>query len=434
MMNTIDLRGQQLSTGQLRAVLPRPQLDVTAAVPGATELINEVREHGQAALQAQAERFDRTTVPAIRVPLAEIEAATARLQPKLRAALEEMITRVRQASAAQVPPPAFTEVAPGAVIEQRWQPVSRVGLYVPGGKAVYPSSVVMNVVPAQVASVASIAIASPAQADHHGHIHPTILAAAGLLGVTEVYAMGGAGAIGALAYGVADIGLEPVDVITGPGNVWVAAAKRAVQSVVGIDAEAGPTEILIIADGSADPDLVAADLLGQAEHDELASSVLVTDDEAFANKVLAALEPRLAATKHSERAGIALRGEQSAIVLVDDLTAACRVSNVYGPEHLEIHTADDATTVAMITNAGAIFIGPYAPVPLGDYVAGSNHVLPTGGSSAHASGLGAHTFLRSQQLIRYDRDALSAVREHIRVIAEDEELPAHGESVDARFS
>ena len=433
MMNTIDLRGRQFSTGQLRTVLPRPQLDVTAAVPGATELINEVREHGEAALKAQAERFDRTTVPAIRVPVAEIEAATAQLQPEVRAALEEMIARVRKASQAQVPPPALTEVAPGAVIEQRWQPVDRVGLYVPGGKAVYPSSVVMNVVPAQVAGVASIAIASPAQADHNGHIHPTILAAAGLLGVTEVYAMGGAGAIGAFAYGVADIDLEPVDVITGPGNVWVAAAKRAVQSVVGIDAEAGPTEILIIADGSADPDLVAADLLGQAEHDELASSVLVTDDEAFADRVLAALEPRVVATKHSERAGTALRGEQSAIVLVEDIAAACRVSNVYGPEHLEIHTADDAATVAMITNAGAIFIGPYAPVPLGDYVAGSNHVLPTGGSSAHASGLGAHTFLRSQQLIRYDREALAAVRDHIRAISHDEDLPAHGESVDARF-
>lgn len=434
MMNTIDLRGRTLTNTELRDALPRPKLDVTAAVAGATELINEVRDGGEQALIAQAERFDGTTPPAIRVQPDEIERAVAELDPQVRAALEEMIVRVRKGSQAQVPPPASTEVAAGAIIEQRWQPVARVGLYVPGGKAVYPSSVVMNVVPAQVAGVPSIAIASPAQADHGGRIHPTILAAAGLLGVDEVYAMGGAGAIGALAYGVAEIQLEPVDVITGPGNVWVAAAKRAVQSVVGIDAEAGPTEILIIADESANSDYVAADLLGQAEHDELASSVLVTDSEELAQRVIPALEQRVAATKHSERSAIALRGEQSAIVLVDDLEMACQVSEAYGPEHLEIHTADDDATLAMISNAGAIFIGPHAPVPLGDYVAGSNHVLPTGGSSAHASGLGAQTFLRSQQIIRYDRAALAEVRDRIRAIAIDEDLPAHGESVDARFA
>lgn len=433
MMQTIDLRGRTPSTSELRAALPRPELDVTAAMDGARGLIDEVRAGGSAALVAQAERFDGCTPSAIRVPADEIAAALDGLDPAVRAALEEMNVRVRKGSAAQVPPPAHTEVAEGAVIEQRWQPVERVGLYVPGGKAVYPSSVVMNVVPAQIAGVPSIAIASPAQADHGGRIHPTILAAAALLGVDEVYAMGGAGAIGALAYGVEDLGLDPVDVITGPGNVWVAAAKRVVQSVVGIDAEAGPTEILIIADGTADPELVAADLLGQAEHDELAGSVLVTTDAPFADRVLTALERRVAATKHAVRAGTALRGRQSAIVLVDDLETACRVSNAYGPEHLEIQTADDEATFAMITNAGAIFMGPHAPVPLGDYVAGSNHVLPTGGSSSHASGLGAYTFLRAQQVIRYDRGALAAVRDRIRAIAVDEDLPAHGECVDARF-
>lgn len=433
MMQTIDLRGRTLSGAELRAALPRPELDVTAAVAGASALIDEVRAHGEQALIDQATRFDGVTPEYVRATEAEIADAVAGLDPMVRAALEEMITRVRKASAAQVPPPATTQVAPGAVIEQRWQPVDRVGLYVPGGKAVYPSSVVMNVVPAQVAGVASIAIASPPQADHGGRIHPTILAAAGLLGVSEVYAMGGAGAIGALAYGVPGIGLESVDVITGPGNVWVAAAKRAVQSVVGIDAEAGPTEILIIADGTADVEYVAADLLGQAEHDELAGSVLVTTDADFAERVLVAVERRTNATKHRERAATALRGEQSAIVLVDDLATACRVSNAYGPEHLEVQTADDEATLAGITNAGAIFVGPYAPVPLGDYVAGSNHVLPTGGSSAHASGLGAYTFLRAQQLIRYDREALAEVRDRIRAIAVDEDLPAHGESVDARF-
>ena len=434
MMQTIDLRGRTPSTTELRAALPRPELDVTAAMAGASALIDEVRADGSAALIAQAERFDRCTPPSVRVDADEIAAAIDALDPEVRAALDEMIARVRQGSAAQVPPPARTEVAPGAVIEQRWQPVDRVGLYVPGGKAVYPSSVVMNVVPAQAAGVRSIAIASPPQADHGGRIHPTILAAAGLLGVDEVYAMGGAGAIGALAYGVADLGLAPVDVITGPGNVWVAAAKRAVRSVVGIDAEAGPTEILIIADGTADPELVAADLLSQAEHDELAGSVLVTTDAEFADRVNEALDRRATATKHAERAMTALRGRQSAIVLVDDLDAACRVSNAYGPEHLEIQTADDEATLRGITNAGAIFVGPYAPVPLGDYIAGSNHVLPTGGSSAHSSGLGAYTFLRAQQLIRYDRDALGEVRDRIRAIAVDEDLPAHGECIDARFA
>lgn len=433
MMQTIDLRGQTLSASQLRTVIPRPELDVTEALAGATQLIQEVREHGETALMDQAERFDRVRPTSIRATSEAIAAAVTGLDPDVRSALEEMIRRVRLASAAQVPPAAVTELGNGAIVEQRWEPVARVGLYVPGGKAVYPSSVVMNVVSAQVAGVKSIAIASPPQADHDGAIHPTILAAAGLLGVDEVYAMGGAGAIGALAYGVESIGLEPVNVITGPGNVWVAAAKRAVTSVVGIDAEAGPTEVLIIADGSADPELIAADLLGQAEHDELAAAVLVTDSADLAEAVQPIVARRTNATKHSARANTSLRGQQSAIVLVDNLAEAARVSDAYGPEHLQIQTADDDAVLDMISSAGAIFMGPYAPVPLGDYIAGSNHVLPTGGQAIHSSGLGAHTFLRAQQIIRYDRKALDEVRDRLRAIATDEDLPAHGESVDARF-
>ena len=343
-----------------------------------------------------------------------------------------MITRVRKASQAQVPPTAHTTMAPGAVIEQRWLPVERVGLYVPGGKAVYPSSVVMNVVPAQAAGVSSIAIASPPQAEFEGSVHPTVLAAAELLGVDEVYAMGGAGAIGAFAYGVPDIDLAPVNVITGPGNVWVAAAKRAVSATVGIDAEAGPTEILVIADDSANPDFVAADLLSQAEHDELAGVVFVTDSEDFAERVCARLTERASATRHAQRVATSLTGPQSAVVLVDDLAAACRVSNAYGPEHLEIQTRDNEATLAGITNAGAIFMGDYAPVPLGDYIAGSNHVLPTGGQAAHASGLGAYTFLRAQQIIRYDAAALADVAEPLRAIATAEDLPAHADAVLTR--
>ncbi|SJM65567.1 histidinol dehydrogenase [Gulosibacter sp. 10] len=433
MMQTIDLRGRDLSTSELRATLPRPELDVTEALEGATSLIRDVWERGESALLEQAERFDRARPERIRAERAEIDRAVAELDGEVRAALEEMIARVRKGSAAQVPPPVRTELAPGAVIEQRWEPVERVGLYVPGGKAVYPSSVVMNVVSAQAAGVRSIAIASPPQAEFGGAVHPTILAAAGLLGVHEVYAMGGAGAVGALAHGVASLGLEPVDVVTGPGNVWVAAAKRAVSSVVGIDAEAGPTEVLIIADGTADVELVAADLLGQAEHDELASAVLVTDDAAFAGRVDEAVERITGATKHRDRAEASLRGRQSALVLVDDLAEAARVSNAYGPEHLEIQTADDESVLAGITSAGAIFMGPYSPVPLGDYIAGSNHVLPTGGQAIHSSGLGAHTFLRAQQVIRYDRAALDAVRGHVRAIAVAEDLPAHADGVDARY-
>lgn len=437
MLRTIDLRRATPSApdptaAEIAAALPRAEVDVSAAADAARALIDDVRSRGEAALREQAERFDGGAPASVRVDSGDISAAVAQLDPAVRAALEEMIARVRQGSAAQVPPARSTTLAPGAVVEQRWQPVDRVGLYVPGGKAVYPSSVVMNVVAAQAAGVPSIAIASPPQAHHGGAVHPTILAAAGLLGVDEVYAMGGAGAIGAFAYGVAPIGLAKVDVITGPGNVYVAAAKRLVTAVSGIDAEAGPTEILVIADESADAEIVASDLVSQAEHDEMAGSVLVTDAPELAERVAAAVERRVAATKHGERAATALRGPQSAIVLVDDLATAARVSNAYGPEHLEIQTRNDEELLGRITNAGAIFVGRTSPVSLGDYLAGSNHVLPTGGQSAHASGLGAYTFLRAQQIIRYDAGALAAVAPHIIALAQAEDLPAHGEAVEAR--
>jgi len=245
--------------------------------------------------------------------------------------------------------------------------------------------------------------------------------------------MGGAGAIGALAHGVPEIGLDPVDVITGPGNVYVAAAKRIVKGRVGIDAEAGPTEILVIADGTADPVLVAADLVSQAEHDELAAAVLVTDSEELADGVRAELEARVPATRHAARVRVSLGGPQSAIVLVDDLATAARVSDEYGPEHLEIQVADPVTTLAAIRNAGAIFVGPSSPVSLGDYLAGSNHVLPTGGQSRFSSGLSAMAFLRPQQVIEYDLPALDLVRRRIVALAGAEDLPAHGEAVTARF-
>ncbi|MFC5501514.1 histidinol dehydrogenase [Lysinimonas soli] len=433
MIQTLDLRGRRPSRAELIALVPRAQVDVTVAAGTAAELIAEVRATGEDALRSQAERLDRVRPDAIRVAPADIAAAVAGLDPVVRAALHEAIRRVRLASEAQVPQPAVIAMGPGAEVVQRWQPIERVGFYVPGGKAVYPSSVVMNVVPAQVAGVASVVLASPPQAAFGGGVHPTILGAAGILGVDEVYAMGGAGAIGALAYGVPGLGLDPVDLITGPGNVYVAAAKRLVRGVVGIDSEAGPTEILVIADATAEPALIAADLVSQAEHDEMAAAVLVTDSPELVAALLPHLERLAASTAHHERVRVALGARQSAVVLVDDLTAAAAFSNAYGPEHLELQTADPERTLELITNAGAVFLGRDAPVSLGDYLAGSNHVLPTGGQSRFSSGLGAVTFLRSQQLIRYDREGLTGVRDGIRALSDAEQLPAHGDAVDARF-
>ncbi|WP_317232397.1 histidinol dehydrogenase [Clavibacter capsici] len=433
-MRIQDLRGTTPSTADLLDLLPRPVTDVAVALDVARELVEDVRTRGSAALLDQAERLDRVRPASLRVPAEAISAAVDGLDPAVRAALEEAIRRVRLGSAAQVPPETTTTVVPGGTIVQRWQPVRRVGLYVPGGKAVYPSSVVMNVVAAQVAGVASIALASPAQAAHGGSVHPVILGAAGLLGVDEVYAMGGAGAIGAFAHGVADIGLEPVDVVTGPGNIYVAAAKRVVRGVTGIDSEAGTTEILVIADAHADARLVAADLVSQAEHDEMAASVLVTDSPELARAVDAEVEALAATTGHSGRVGQALTGPQSAILVVDDLATACRYSDAYGPEHLSVQTADPDALLDQLHSAGAIFLGPHSPVSLGDYLAGSNHVLPTGGQARFGSGLGAYTFLRPQQVVRYDADALRQAEPMIVALSRAEDLPAHGDAVTARLT
>jgi len=432
-MQTLDLRETQPTRAELARLAPRAVTDVAAASGVAAELIADVRARGEVALLAQAEKFDGVLPTKIRVHAPEIAAAMAVLKPEVRSALEEAIDRVTRATQAQVPAPTVTTLGPGAEVIQRWQPITRVGLYMPGGKAVYPSSVVMNVVPAHVAGVGSVALASPPQRAFGGAIHPTILGAAGLLGVEEVYAMGGAGAIGALAYGVPEIGLDSVDLITGPGNVFVAAAKRLVRGVVGIDSEAGPTEILIIADDSADAALVAADLVSQAEHDEQAAAVLVTTSEPLALAVAAELDKIAASTRHALRVTTALKGQQSAIVLVSDLVMAAAFSNAYGPEHLEIQTEEPGSVLDLIENAGAIFLGANSPVSLGDYLAGSNHVLPTGGQSRFSSGLGAYTFLRPQQVIRYGHDGLEGVEKEIIALSHAEDLPAHGDAVEARF-
>lgn len=433
-MRTIDLRGRELSPADMLAAVPRASQARAEALDTAARIVDDVQRRGATALREQAERFDRVTGHELRVPASHISDALEALQPEIRAALEEAIRRVRLASAAQVPDARVTEIGEGAIITQRWQPVHRVGVYIPGGKAVYPSSVVMNVVPAQVAGVREIALASPPQADQGGRVHPTILAAAALLGVTEVYAMGGAGAIGAFAHGVSGIGLDPVDVVSGPGNNYVASAKRAVAGVVGTDSEAGATEILVVADASADARLIAADLVSQAEHDEQASAVLVTDSVELAEQVAREVAAQASATRHATRVAAALDGPQSAIVLVDGRASATAFSNAYAPEHLELHLVDAEQAAASFTSAGAIFVGEHTPVSLGDYMAGSNHVLPTGGQARYAPGLGAYTFLRPQQVIRYDRAALAAVREGVVALADTEVLPAHGEAIEARFT
>ncbi|MEA1261499.1 histidinol dehydrogenase [Microbacterium sp. STF-2] len=433
-MRTIDLRGRELSPAGMLAAVPRATQARAEALETAARIVEDVRDRGEDALREQAGRFDAVTDHAVRVPAEHITAALAELAPEVRGALEEAIRRVRLASAAQVPATQVTRIGDGAVITQRWQPVHRVGVYIPGGKAVYPSSVIMNVVPAQIAGVEQIALASPPQSDQGGRIHPTILAAAALLGVTEVYAMGGAGAIGALAYGVPSLDLDPVDVVSGPGNNYVASAKRAVAGVVGTDSEAGATEILVVADSHADPRLIAADLVSQAEHDEQASAVLVTDAAELAEQVAVEVERMAARTRHSERVAAALSGPQSAIVLVDDRAMATAFSNAYAPEHLELHLVDAEDAAADFTSAGAVFVGDQTPVSLGDYMAGSNHVLPTGGQARYAPGLGSYTFLRPQQVISYDRAALAAVRAGVVALADTEVLPAHGEAIEARFT
>lgn len=437
MITRTDLRGRPLSRRELTAALPRPELDVAGAAEIVAPVVEDVRNRGAEALRDLAEKFDGVRPQHLRVPAEALAAAVETLDPMVRAALEEAIARTRKVHAAQVPGPFTVELAPGAEVRQRWLPVRRVGLYVPGGLAVYPSSVVMNVVPAQEAGVPSLAVTSPPQAAHGGLPHPTILAACALLGVDEVYAAGGAQAVAMFAYGAAEadgtVVCEPVDVVTGPGNQYVTAAKRLVLGTVGIDSEAGPSEIAILADGTADPGHVAADLISQAEHGPTSASVLVTDSEELASAVEAELETRVAATKHSERVRTALGGPQSAIVLVEDLERGLEVVNAYGAEHLEIHTAEAAAVADRVTNAGAIFVGTFSPVSLGDYMAGSNHVLPTGGCSAHSSGLGVHTYLRPVQVIDYSRPALEELADRIVALAVDEDLPAHGEAITARF-
>ena len=436
MLSVTDLRPLDTATADLSRIIPRANVDVSSVVPVVAPILEQVRHGGEQTLLELAERFDGVRPPALRVPAEALEAALTGLDPRVRAALEESIRRARLVHAAQHPQDSTVELGEGAVVENHWLPVGRVGLYVPGGRAVYPSSVVMNVVPAQAAGVGSLAVTSPPQRDHGGLPHPTVLAACALLGVDEVYAAGGAQAVAMLAHGIQDDDggwlCAPVDLVTGPGNVYVAAAKRALQGVIGVDAEAGPSEIAVIADGTARADWVAADLISQSEHDPLAASVLITDSEDLLRDVQAAIEAQVPGAFHEDQIREALTGPQSGVLLVRDMDQAVEVSDRYATEHLEIQTRDPEALVGRIRNAGAVFVGPHAPVPLGDYSAGSNHVLPTGGSAAHSSGLSVQSFLRGIHVVEYSEQALAEVAPHVLALSEAEDLPAHGEAVTAR--
>jgi len=432
MIRTVDLRGRTLSKAQYNLELPRAALDVAEAMVLIQPILDRVKNGAEADLLALAQEFDGVTPASIRVPQSELDKALSQLAPEIRTALELSIVRVKKVHNDQVRSEKTTTVVDGGTVIEKWVPVDRVGLYVPGGRAVYPSSVLMNVIPAQIAKVQSIAVASPPQKEFGGLPHPTILATCALLGITEVYAVGGAQAIALFAYGMEGV-CEKADLVTGPGNIYVAAAKRALRGVIGIDSEAGPTEIAILADSSAIAADVAADLISQAEHDVIAAAVLVTDSVELAAAVEAELKIRVAATKHSDRIKTALSGVQSAIALVDSIEQGLDVVNAYAAEHLEIQTQNSRADAAKIRNAGAVFLGRFSPVSLGDYSAGSNHVLPTGGCACHSSGLSVQTFLRGLHFIEYGQKAFTDIVHTVVTLANAEDLPAHGEAMTARL-
>ncbi len=433
-MRRIDLRGATADGGgpiDYRAVVPRAEFDVEAATHAVRPILEAVRTRGMDAVRELSERFDGVAPDDVRVPAAALQQALAELDPAIRAGLEESVRRLRATCAAELEHDVTTDLGPGARVTHRKVPVGRVGLYVPGGLAPLVSSVLMNAVPAQTAGVGSIALASPPQKDFGGLPHPTILAACALLGIEEVYAVGGAQAVAMFAYGAGPC--AKVDLVTGPGNIYVVTAKRLLKGEVGIDSEAGPTEIAILADDTAEPAYLAADLVSQAEHDPLAAAVLVTPSERLADEVLRELDKQVFETKHTDRIRTALTGSQSGVVLVDDLEQGLQVVDAYAAEHLEIQTADAATWAARVRNAGAIFVGPHAPVSLGDYCAGSNHVLPTGGCACHSSGLSVRAFTKSVHVVDYSREGLADVADHVVTLAEAEDLPGHGAAIRVRF-
>ena len=433
MLRVIDLRGRKLTTSQLRRIIPRGGVSVASVVEKVAPIVNDIQHRGAAAALKYCEQFDGIRPEAIRVPQQALDDAVKQLDPQTKEAIEVSIERVRKVHAEQKPASHTTSLGPDASVTEVFRPVERVGLYVPGGKAVYPSSVIMNTVPAQEAGASTLIVASPPQKEFGGLPHPTVLATCAILGVDEVWAVGGAQGIALLAYGDDEAELEPVDMVTGPGNIFVTAAKRLVRGLVGTDSEAGPTEIAVLADASANPVYVAYDLISQAEHDPMAASVLITDSETLADAVAKEVEQRYTATANAERAAEALRGEQSGIVLVDDIEQGIEVADAYAAEHLEVQTENARAVAERIKHAGAIFVGDYSPVPLGDYSAGSNHVLPTSGTARFSAGLSTHTFLRPVNIVEYGREGLAEVADAVVNFSNAEALPAHGEAIRARL-
>lgn len=432
MIRRVDFRGSRLSKAGYQNLLPRATLDINEAMKTIEPILTRVKNGDVSDLLDLSFELDGVRPPAVQVSQRDLDQALASLDPKVRAALELSIERIRKVHNDQRREELKTTVVDGGTVIERWIPVDRVGLYVPGGRAVYPSSVMMNVIPAQIADVSSIAVASPPQKEFGGLPHPTILATCALLGVSEVYAIGGAQAIALFAYGMDGV-CDKCDVVTGPGNIYVAAAKRALRGIIGIDSEAGPTEIAILADDSADPAYVAADLISQAEHDVIAAAVLVTDSQKLADSVEIELKRQVPLTKHAERIIVALSGIQSAIALVDNIDHGLDVVNAYAAEHLEIQTRNARLDSLKIRNAGAVFIGAFTPVSLGDYSAGSNHVLPTGGCACHSSGLSVGTFLKGVHFIEYGESAFRDIAPTVITLAEAEDLPAHGQAISARL-
>jgi histidinol dehydrogenase len=431
-IDRIDLRDREpaaLSRVSLSGVLPRATLDVAAAAEQIRPVCEDVRQRGAAAVREHTARFDGVDLETTRVPPEALDAALSALDPAVARALEEEARRARLVHEAQLPAENVVSPAPGLTVTGRYVPVSRAGVYVPGGLVAYPSSVVMNVVPAQVAGVPSVAVASPPQKGGGGLPHPAVLAACALLGVDEVHAVGGAQALAMFAYGT-DV-CAPADVLTGPGNVYVAAAKRLLGGVVGTDGENGPTEIAIIADHTADPAFVAADLIAQAEHDPLAACLLITSDPELPGRVDAELAQQLPTALNRARIEEALAG-QSAYVLVRDVDGALAVSDAWAPEHLEVQTEDAGKVASRVRNAGAIFAGAYTPVSLGDYLAGSNHVLPTGGTARHAAGLTVLPFLKLVNVIECAREGLAEAAPFIDALGGEEQLAAHVAAVRVR--
>ena len=428
----IDLSGKVLSKSELKKLIPRGNFSVADAMAKIQPTLDRVKNGSEDDLKQLCLEFDGIAPKSIRVDKELLAAALAQLDPKIRSALELAISQVKKVAQDQMPEGKTTQVIDGGIVDRKWVAVDRVGLYVPGGIASYPSSVIMNVVPALIAGVKSIAVASPPQKENGGLPNKIILATCQLLGVTELYAIGGAQAVAMFAYGVKGV-CESVDMVTGPGNIYVAAAKRALRGVIGIDSEAGPTEIAILADDSANPSDVAADLISQAEHDVMAAAVLVTNSKKLINNLLPELEKRVAATKHSKRISQSLSGEQSAIILVDSIDQGVDVINAYAPEHLELLLSDAVERSKQIRNAGAIFLERYSPVSLGDYAAGSNHVLPTGGCACHSSALSVNTFMRNISVIHYNKSAFTKIAQEVITLANAEDLPAHGEAIKSRF-